>query len=511
MTTTVNRVAINTAVNYIQIILNVLFGLLTVRYVFQSLGEIDYGIYNLIAGVITLITFISESLSQTSIRFISISLGSGNNTMLRQVFSSCFSLHLYMAIILAIILELAGLFLFSGFLDIPDSRLFAAKIVYQCMVLALLLNIISTPFRAIIVAHESLVYISAIGILESLCKLLVAIALLYTSSDRLIVYGVLMAAISLVPFIGFYLFSIIRYKRVVSLKLVGYLSIKQIVNFAGWTLLDVLGVIANRQGYAIMYNKFLGPSTNAVFALAGHVEGPLFSVSASVINSVKPQILKSYGQGDKERTLRLSLTAGKLGFSLMAMIAIPVLIMLPDVLRIWLGDYPDQTVFFSRMMIIACMTNQITLGLSTGNQAFGKIKVYSIVVSSIRMMALPISIFLLLLGCTGEIAMIVYLCCESLASLSRVIVMYHTAGLSIKAFFTDVIIDLAFPVALAIFVCTILYSFGREWPWLVLAAIISAIVYASSLYIWGMTKEERFSVDSLVSTLSNKCLKRNKE
>ena len=509
MTNTVNRVAVNTGANYIQIVLNVLFGLLTVRFVFQSLGEIDYGVYNLIAGVITLITFISESLSQTSIRFISVSLGSGNNTELKSIFTSCFSLHVYMAAILVSILEFAGLFLFTGFLDIPDNRLFAAKIVYQCMVGTLFLNIVSTPFRAIIVAHESLVFISVIGILESVCKLIVAVLLLHTSSDRLIVYGILMTATSLVPFIGFYLFSIIQYKQAVSLKLVGFSSINQIVNFAGWTLLDVLGVIANRQGYAIMYNKFLGPTTNAVFALAGHVEGPLFSVSASVINSIKPQILKSYGQGDKDRTLRLSLTAGKLGFSMMAMIAIPILVMLPDVLTIWLGEYPDQTVFFARMMVIACLANQATLGLSTANQAFGKIKVFSIVVSTIRIMALPISIFLLFSGCSGETAMIVYLCCESLASISRVFVLNHTAGLSIKKFFSDLIIDLSIPVVLAVSVCIVLYSFGSGWLWLIFVAIASALIYAISLYMWGMTKEERCSIDSLACTLLKKFLNKS--
>lgn len=501
---TINRVALNTVVNYIQLVLNVFLGLLTVRFVFLSLGEIDYGIYNLIAGVITLITFISESLSQTSIRFISISLGSGDYSRLNRIFSSCFSLHLYMSIILVVILEFLGLFLFRGFLDIPVNRLFASQVVYQCMVVTLFLNIFSTPFRAIIVAHESLVYISIIGILESIFKLVVALVLIYTTFDRLIVYGSLMMIISFVPFVGFFLYSNIKYRNCISLRLVGFSSIRQIVSFASWTLLDVIGVIANRQGYAVMYNKFLGPSTNAVFALAGHIEGPLFSVSASVINSIKPQILKSFGQGDKERTLRLSMTAGKLGFSMMAMIAIPVLVMLPDILTIWLGEYPHETIFYSRMMIIACMINQITLGLTTGNQAFGNIKVYSIVVSCIRMMALPISITLLMLGYSGATAMLVYTVCESLASISRIIIMNRIANLNIKRFFEDVLVDISLPVVFAALVCITIYFYWDGILGIIVATIVSAIVFAYSIYQWGVTKEEKTGVNALMLSIRMK-------
>ena len=505
----VRRVAVNTIANYIQLVLNVLIGLLTVRFVFQSLGEIDYGIYNLIAGVITLISFISESLSQTSIRFISFSIGQGDLRKLKQIFSSCFSLHLYMAIALVVIIEFVGVFLFDGFLEIPTERLFAAKIVFHCMVATLSLNILSTPFRAIIVAHESLTYISAIGIVESLCKLLVAIVLVHTIYDRLIVYGFLMMLVGLVPFGGLFLFSKIRYKESVSMSLVGISSLKQIMYFAGWTLLDVFGVIANRQGYAVMYNKFLGPSANAVFALAGHVEGPLFSISNSVINSIRPQILKSYGQGDKDRSMRLALTAGKIGFSMMALLAIPILVMLPEVLELWLGDYPAQTVFYARMMIVACMVNQLTLGLTTANQAFGKIRLYSIVVSTIRMMALPISIVLLLAGFPGYSAMIVYAICESLASISRVFVMNKLTGLSVRRFLFDVIGDVIIPVLLAALICISIHTFFAGIWGMVLSSLMSALLYALSLFFIGLTREERSSFSILVTPIIHKFFKRD--
>ena len=498
---TVNRVAFNTIVNYIQLILNVLLGLLTVRFVFRSLGDIDYGIYNLIAGVIVLITFISESLSQTSVRFISIGLGQGNNDGLKHVFSSCFSLHLYLALLLSLILEIVGLFLFDGFLVIPEDRLTASQVVYHCMVATLCLNVVSTPFRAVIVAHEMLAFISLVGILESICKLGVAIVLLYTSADKLVIYGILMMMVSFVPFIGFCLFSIIRYKTEISLRLVGYSSIRQIVSFAGWTVLDVSAVIANRQGYALMYNKFSGASANTIFALAGHLEGPMFSVSASVINSIRPQILKSFGQGDKERTLRLAMTAGKLGFSMMSIIAIPVMVMLPDVLGIWLGEYPEQTVFYARMMIMACMVEQVTSGLCTANQAFGKIKLFSIVVSAVRISALPISVVLLLFGCPDSIAMVAYFLCESLASACRVFIMKRITGLSIRRFLKDVVLDITAPALLSMIVCMFMYMLSSSILGLLVSALCSALIYTIAIYRFGLTSEEKNSIRKLASVV----------
>ncbi len=508
MNNNAQRAAVNTTINYIQLGMNVIISLLTIRFVLKSLGEIDYGIYSLIAGVITLISFVSESLSQTSIRFISVSLGSDGGQQVPKVFSTCFSLHLYMAIIMTVILEVTGIFLFDGFLNIPDQRLFAARIVYHCMVATLFASILSTPFRAIFIANEKFSYIAIIGILESILKLLVAICILFSSLDRLILYGVLMSFVGFAVLFCFVVLSQKKFSGHVSLQLVGIRKTKQIAQFAGWTLLDVFGTIANRQGYAIMLNKFYGPSTNAIFALAQHVESPLFSMSASAISSIRPQILKSYGEGNINRALRLSYFAGKLGFSLMALLAIPIFVMLPDVLSLWLGEYPLETVFFARMMIIASLMNQLSLGLATVNQALGKIKWFSIVVSSIRMSALPISIIMLSMGVSARVTMIIYMICESLASVSRVVVMRFIAGIEIRPFVTDVILRIIPAVVFSGLFCLLIYSFSN-CIWLMLAnAILTALIYSLSLYCIGLTEPEKRSINDVANRLISR-LRRN--
>ena len=192
----------------------------------------------------------------------------------------------------------------------------------------------------------------------------------------------------------------------------------------------------------------------------------------------------------------------------MALIAIPIFVMLPDVLSIWLGEYPIDTVFFARMMIIASMVNQVSLGLVTANQAFGRIKWFSIIVSTVRMSALPISILFLLFGGSARIAMVVYMAFESLASICRVIVMNKLSGISIRQFMKDVILDISIPVGVSVVSCFIIYSIFKGLGGLIAATMASVLAYSLSLYFLGLTKEERESINSFVISIKRKIFRK---
>jgi Na+-driven multidrug efflux pump len=197
---TANRVAFNTVVNYIQLVLSVVIGLVSVRLILAALGKVDYGIYDVVGGVVSLLSFVATSLAQASMRFISVSLGKNDIENIRKTFRTCFWLHVSVAIILSIIVEIVGLFLFDGYLDIPENRIFAAKVIYHCVTVTLFLNIVQTPFRALINSHEKFWYTSIIGILNSVLKLLIAIIITYWFVDKLIVYGILLALITVIDF-----------------------------------------------------------------------------------------------------------------------------------------------------------------------------------------------------------------------------------------------------------------------------------------------------------------------
>lgn len=501
---TVNRVAFNTVVNYIQLVLNVVIGLVSVRLILAALGKVDYGIYDVVGGTVTLLSFFTQSLAQASIRFISVSIGTNKIDEIRRTFRICFWLHVSIALILAIIIEIVGLFLFDGFLDIPDDRIFAAKLIYHCVVAKLVLGIILTPYRALINSHEKFWYTSIIGILNSILKLVIAIVITYWFVDKLITYGVLLLLVSVIDFILIAGYVTYLYKEQISYKRTMFKEMRNMTGFVGWTLLDVLGSVVNRQGYAVMLNRFFGPVTNATFALATQLSGHMYSVSASAVGTMKPQIMKSFGKGDQNRMFRLSMTSGKIGFALMSVVCVPLVVMMPDILSLWLKDYPEGTVLFSRLMILACMAEQLTRGLVFANQAVGNIKWFSIIVSLVRGAAFPISWVLLWFGYPDYIAIIVFLICETLGSYSRVIVLSKISKFNRYDFYRQVLIKILPPVMLAFIVCILLYHYISGWLGLILSAVVTTIVYCLVVYYFGLTQEEKNSIHDIRGSMTSR-------
>lgn len=499
---TANRVALNTVVQYVQLVLNVLIGLYSVRVILNALGASDYGIYDLIAGVVALLSFISTSLSQTSMRFLSVSLGAGDNHKTGRTFSVCLWLHLYIAILLALIFVILGFFLFDGFLNIPAERIFVARILYYMMVFGLFLNITVTPFSAIIAAHEQFVFISCVQILDSLCKLGIAFIIAATTCDKLLLYGLLMVGIIIVNVFCYVFFAIFKYREKMSLRRARMADMKEVTGFAGWTLLDVLGTVATRQGYAVLLNTFFGTVINAVFALARQIEGHMYTISASVINTMKPQIMKSQGAGETQRMFRLSLTAGKFGFSMMSLIAIPLLVMMPEVLALWLKEVPEGTVLFSRLMIAACMFEQLTKGLVYANQAVGNIKWFSITISTIRILALPISWVFFHFGAPAYVAIEVFLFCETIGSFSRVFILSRISDFKIIDFVQSVFIQLLPPFVISFVACMVSYHFLEGIWGMIAVCIITLLTYGVLLVSIGLTKEERVTIVGLLNSLS---------
>ena len=500
-----NLVAFNTGIQYVQLALNVLISLVSVRLILNALGEVDYGIYDVIGGIVALLAFISTSLSQSSMRFISIRLGEGDNEKIRETFSSCFWLHVLIAIGLSILIEVIGIFLFNGYLNIPQERMQAARIVYHMVTFTLFVNIVITPFSALIAAYEQFWYSSLVAFFNSTLKILIAILITYYFSDKLIAYGFLLFLITL--FDAFLIISFVYYnhKNDVSLKYRRRGEMKSMTSFVGWTRMDVLGTTLNRQGYAIMLNKFFGPVMNTTFALSRQIEGSLYSVSSSAVNTIKPQIMKSYGAGENERMFRLSLTAGKFGFAMISVIAIPIIVMMPDILDLWLKNYPDETILFSRLMLTACMLEQITRGLVFANQAVGNIKWFSIIVSLIRILALPISWILLRNGAPAYVAIVVFLLCEGVGSFSRILVLSKISDFSVSSFLKAVLVKIVPPVFIACSVSYILYNLLSHSLWtLLIVFITNTLLYASAIYIMGLTIEEKQSAKMIVNSFLRK-------
>ncbi len=390
------RVVINTLAQYIRTAINLCLSLYSTRLVLSALGVDDYGIYTLIAGVVSLLAFVVNAMVVTTQRYMSFYNGKGDVEKLKEIFTNSVFIHILLGIIVALIIEGVGIFLFDGFFNIEPSRIDAAKIVYHCVTIMLVLSFLTAPFRALLISHENIVFISIIDVLDGILRVAIAVAISSVSVDRLIIYAELLCLIQLLNFLAFSIYDKRNYEECVlpRVKDVKINYLREISSFAGWTIYSV-GCIAGRtQGVSIILNKFFSVAVNAAFGVALHVSGALSFLSHSVINAMNPQIMKAEGAGNRERMLRLAEMESKFCFLLIGMIVIPCIFEMPGLLSIWLKEVPEYAVLFCRFILLTSMVDQLTIGLGAANQAIGDIRNYSITVNSIKLLTLvPILIY----------------------------------------------------------------------------------------------------------------------
>lgn len=489
-----SKIVLNTGIQYVRMIAVALIGIFSVRIIFNNLGENDYGLYNVLAGIIGLLSYITSSFNQTSFRYLSYTLGEGSEEEVSLVFTKCIVLHLIIGLIIVIALEILGVLMMTYLLNIPSDRVNAAYFVFQFMVFQLLFTVCTTPFSALVMAHEKFNIIAIVSILDAILKLTAAYCLMaHGSIDRLVLYGILLMVISILNFLFFILYTRHFHKKESQLLFKGFYfkDLKELTSFASWTLMDTMSIVCSRQGYAIMFNVFSGVQTNAVFGISRQVEGQISTISSSVVDTIKPQIMKHEAAGERKKMLEISMTAGKIGFALMSLFAIPLMFYMPDVLKLWLDNVPDKTVIFTDLIILAALSNQITTGLVYANQAIGNIKLFSIVISICRVMALPISCILLAFGKDVTYAMIVFVFCELIGSLARVFVMQRIGGLDVGNFFKNVCVRMFVPVGMIILGCYIVCLSCNSLIQITIGLFITCIIYLLSSFIIGLNNNEK--------------------
>lgn len=391
----VNRIVCNTSIQYVRLLFTFGLSLFSTRFILIALGDIDYGIYNLLSGIILLLSFVNAAMTVTTQRYLSVSQGSGDLLQQNRIFINSLVLHIILAVIVIILIEISGLFIFNGFLNIPEQRISEAYYVYHFMGLTVFFTVLSVPFVATLTAHENIFWISIVYIIEAILKFLISVLLIYFFKFKLITYGLLITLVSAVTFFLYAFYCQRKYVEcsVVSIRYWDKKTIKMLASFASWNLLNVLTSLGENQGLAILLNKFMGAYINAAYGIANQVSSQLNFISQSLLNAVNPQIMKSEGMCDRGKMLRLSMLTSKYGFFLLAIFALPCIFEMPSILRTWLGDVPNYTVLFCRWMLVVALLNQLTIGLASANQAIGKIKIYMLTIGSIRLLILPLGFF----------------------------------------------------------------------------------------------------------------------
>lgn len=387
------KVFFNTVSLYIKLLITVVVGLYLTRVVLEQLGVENYGIYNLIGGVISLLSFLQTALSVSTQRYLSVSMGKNDQNLVNTIFASSLTIHIVLSIVIFVILEFCSLFLFNGFLNIPADRIVAAKWVYQIMVMSTVFTVLQVPYAADMTAHEDLWMLAIIESMSAFLKLGVIFLFDVSSIDALILYSLWIFIATLFSFLPKVIWSTIKYKECRVVRFWKYIrkdSVKEMIGFTGWNAFGTLALVGRNQGVAILQNIFFGPAINAVYGIANQLNGHLIYCSQIMTTSMTPQIMKSEGEGNRSRMIRLSIFTSKMAFFLSAVLALPLIIEIDTVLNFWLKSVPEYTKVYCILILLMFLVMQLYPGLTRAVQAIGEIRNYQVVTSILLLLPLPV-------------------------------------------------------------------------------------------------------------------------
>ncbi|MBQ4286582.1 MAG: hypothetical protein II770_01000, partial [Bacteroidales bacterium] len=370
------RIIKNTGYLYAKVAVNFLISLWTTRLILSSLGESDFGIYNVVGGALVMLGFLNSTLSNATQRFISYSQGEGDLGNERTIFNISVVLHLIVAALTVVVYVVGGFFFFNGILNIPPDRLFAAKVVYGALIVSTVFSVMTVPYDAVITAHENMLYYAIIGMVESLLKLFVAFMCVKYGGDRLILYGILMSCISLFSMTVMRVYCRRKYNECHFRphKYWDSALLKKIVNYTGWNFLGATSSLLGNYGQNIVVNHFFGVIVNAAQGIVNQLRGQLLVFTNNMTRSLRPVIIKSEGAGNRQEAQYWSIVCCRFSYILLAWLAIPVIIEAPVILDIWLKDVPEWTVIFLRLSLITILMECCFYGLGTALEATGHIK-----------------------------------------------------------------------------------------------------------------------------------------
>lgn len=486
------RIAKNTLMLYFRMLFTMAVSLFTSRVVLNTLGVDDYGIYNVVGGVVSMFSIISGSLSAAISRFITVELAKGDADKLRKTFSASVTIQLLLSLIIVVLIESIGVWFLNAKMVIPAERMDAANWVLQFSIVTFVINLISVPYNATIIAHEKMSAFAYISILEVVCKLVIVYLLKISPIDRLVFYAILMCAVSVIIRLvyGYYCnrhFAECKFSFRFDKDL-----LKRMFSFAGWNFIGASSAVLRDQGGNIIINLFGGPAVNAARGIAMQVNQTIVGFSNNFMTALNPQITKSYASGEQDYMMKLIFRGARFSFYMLLFLSLPVLANTHYILSLWLGMVPDHSVLFVRLALIFAMSESISSPLVTAMLATGKIRNYQIVVGGLQMLNLPISYVLLRIGCIPETVMMVAIGLSQCCLAARLVMLRTMIGLSARKYLREVYLNVIL-VTTAAAVLPILTSVILEESFLnfVIIVLISLITAAISIFYIGFNKNER--------------------
>jgi O-antigen/teichoic acid export membrane protein len=433
------RIAKNTVLLYLRMLFSMVIALYTSRLILQQLGVSDYGIFNVVGGFVSMFTILSGALSAAISRFITYDLGKGDIDKLKLIFCTGVNIQLLMSLVIIIIGEPVGIWFLNKYMNIPEGRMIAANWVFQFSMLAFVLNIISVPFNAEIIAHEKMSAYAWISILDISLKCFIVFLLAWAPYDRLITYAILYAAEALLIRIIYgtycqHTFEECKYHFIFDRDI-----FKNMLSFAGWNFLGSSAGILNTQGVNLLINVFFGVTVNAARGIAVQVNAAVNQFVNSFTTAVNPQITKSYAAGNLDYVYKLICYSAKYSSFLLLYIAVPIILEAPAILKLWLGTVPDYAIIFTQLTVLSSFVDFV-LGNSmvTAIFASGRIRNYQITVTIVGGMVFPLTWIAYCFGMPPYSTYIIYIIMYSIVIYVRVYYTKKLIGMSPKIYLKKV-------------------------------------------------------------------------
>lgn len=494
------QLAKNSLVMFARLIITSVIGLYGVRILLQELGVSDYGLFAIIGGVIALVNVLSTTLISTSNRFLAFEIGKGDVYSTNTIFNSLFLLHLVFSFLFLVIIETLGVWYVVNKLNVDPSKVESALILLHCSALTVFLSTTVMPYEGLVTVKEKFTIRAALEILNSVLNLFLVLSLFFITNNKLITYAFGLVLVRLIITLCYFFYSRTNFLSVVRFRFVHDIHIYRMISgFFVWQLVYIMGNVISKQGSAIILNSFFGTAINAAYSVADKIHQFIFSFVKNLNQVSVPQIIKSHSRGDSNRSLTLIYKLSKYTFFIILIISFPILLSIDYILQLWLGEYPDFTIWFVVLLTVAGLVSSLESGFDALIDATGKIRKTKIIFSLIFLTVLPVVYLLFLNGFKPYWVTILFILGEIIFMLFQLNILKKLTEFDIYLYFKETIIPV-FLVSILI-LPQLLFRFFENGSFLsfVFVSLISFMLTIFTIYFAGLDKSERTVITSKLS------------
>ena len=504
------RIAKNTLLLYVRMLFMMVIGLYTSRVILDKLGEVDFGIYNVVGGFVTMFAVISGAMTSATQRFLSFEIGKGKEGNVKGIFSTMVYIHLFLALIILFLGEVLGVWFLNAHMNFPIGRYDAANWVFQLSLLVFILNVINVPYNGALIAYEKMSAFAYFSIFDAIFKLAICYVITLTPFDKLIMYAAFMALIQIALLLMYFFYCKSKFKEC---KFTGKFNReygKKVGSFVSWNLIGSLAGVAKEQGVNVVLNIFFGPAVNAARGIAYQVLGKLNGFVSNFQMAMNPQIIKNYASGELVSLYKLVFRGAKFSYLLLLTLSLPIVVEASLVLSLWLKEVPQFTVIFLQITIFTALINTLSNPLIITMHATGKVRDYQVVVGCLSLLTLPLVYIALKLGAAPYMAMVIAFLVELVCHFARLYMLVRSIDFPMVAFLRSV----TFRMVLITMISLVLPALAHQtiditsWRFIVVC-ILSLMSTIGFGYYLGFNKADRNILRTKVATVvKTKILKR---